>query len=122
MLLSHFPTIPRIILLGLQLLNFNLKMINTNPNESVIPSESPQTENSYRLMVENRISKLENEVDRLNRKGDEDSQITNQLTARVKRLEALLTSFMEECNCVETGTSIGRLKRPARLLPLQLLM
>lgn len=114
--------LPRIILLVLQLFIFNVKSMKTNPSESEIPTESPPTENSSQLKVESRISKLENEVARLNSKGNEDSQIINQLSARINHLEAFLANFVEECNCVKTGTSNGRLTRPARLLPLQLLM
>lgn len=80
-----------------------------------------QNENSAALndefSVENRLLKLENEMARMKCKEDEDGKVINQLVDRIERLETS-SNVTKECICEKTN---GKPKRPARLIPIQVL-
>ena len=76
------------------ILTWKFKEIKANPNESVAASLFYDAENNDESKVDDRVSKLENEVARLKTKGDDDE---NQLVGRIERLEASKGS-KKECS------------------------
>lgn len=100
----------RFVLLLLYLLLSKGKLIQANKNENSLVSESAA---HYESKVNERLSKLENEVAQLKYKGGEDGKKIDQLMGRIERLEAS-SNATKDCN-VDEGRM--RLKRPGRLLP-----
>lgn len=85
---------------------------NNRSESSVLACRNTTNEESK---VNERISKLENEVAHLINKGGEDGKLINQLTGRIERLEA----SSKKCDCDKAKRM--RLKRPVRLLPSMIL-
>lgn len=92
--------------------------MKTNTNQNVVTNELSNSKHCDESNVAERLSLLENEVNHLKTKRSEDEKMITQLMDRIERLE-VSSNDTKECSIDKVG---GRPKRPARLLPLQLLL